>query len=131
MIRHRHPITDSEIVQDLKRQQATLTHRIQPGQKLWELVVYTMTEDRAQGWSFQPDPFVKGEGEWVFDPEKAEVREVKISQSVIVVGMPVVPGLGAVKPGVKRKATEIPGNFYWPAINAKTARKKIIRNFFQ
>lgn len=115
-----------EQVQELKRQQAKLTHKIHPGQKLWELVVYTITGERAEGWA--PDPAT---GEWLFDPDFALVREVKIDRSVLVMGTPVIAGLGAVKPTLKHKATEIPGNFYWPAINAETARKKIIKNFFK
>jgi hypothetical protein len=113
--------TRYDIRQVLKTKVHLGKFKLQPGQKLYEMVCTSNGGKSVPG--LNP---VTGD----FDPDLSIVREASWDQSVIVAGTPVVNGLGAVLPSVKRKYTVQDGNIYEVAINEANARRKIIAKYF-
>lgn len=96
--------------------------KLEKGQRIYEMVI---VPDIAG----QP---VKGTDPetGAFDPELAEIREARFKEEAAVFGVPVVTGLGPVKPGTKKKLVIVDGNIYEVAINRETARRKMIKKYF-
>lgn len=93
-----------------------------PGQKIYEMVV---VPDHPG----DPVPGLNAEtGE--FDPELAIIREARLRRIAAKAGDPMVEGLGMVKAGLHKEYMIDDRNFYDAAVNAETARKKIIKKYF-
>jgi len=90
--------------------------KVYPGLRIFELIVYNLKgEPTGPGWTTELG------GGVAFDPEKAEIREVDYKDaSVYIFG---TSGIHNVE--------QTPGNFIEAAINASTARRKIINKYFK
>lgn len=106
--------------------------RLQPGQKLYEMVCVGSAGESVPGLNA-----VTGD----FDPELAIVRECRYEKTAATFDDPINPLLkhpltgiskasGRVKAGIHRKYIVVDGNIYIDAINEANARKKIIKQYF-
>lgn len=121
-----------EIRQVIKTRRYMGKLRLQPGQKVYEMICVPGKDgDIVKG----VDPLTG-----VIDPDFTEVIEAKYEAgATAVLGTPVAStddshgiriALGPVKPGIRRKLIVTDGNLYMEAINPATARKKMIAQFF-
>lgn len=122
--------TQYDIRQVLKSRQKIGSFRLYPGTKLWEMVCVSNAGESVPGLNA-----VNGD----FDPDLAIVREatfkvvtVDAIEPTIAVDLgPKIIELGQVKRGVKRTFDICDGNLYDVAMNAETARRKIIKKHFE
>lgn len=114
--------TKFDIRQVLKTKHKIGTVRLQPGQKLYEMVCTSNSGQSVVG--LNP---VTGD----FDPDLAVVRPVHIENTAITLGSAIVGEFGTVvNASPHHKVTFQDGNIYMEAINESNARKKIIKRFF-
>jgi hypothetical protein len=113
---------DIEIRQAVKSAVPVLRFKPQNGQKIYEMIIVPRKDgDVVKG--FNPE-------DGSFDPELADVVEAEYKLDTMVVGIPVVEGLGPVKPSKRGKLVIVDGNIYEVAINVRIAREKMIRKYF-
>ncbi len=118
--------SDIEAKQVIKTLEYLGEVKVYPGQRLYEMIVVPR---KAGDIVIGLDPETGS-----FDPEKAEVVPVTIKNSAYVFGLDVYAKMGSPaagdEVGISHKVVITPGNFYEPAINKETARRKIIRKYF-